>query len=142
MWSLGDPEWDRILWLKVASTVGNAKGTCRRRNVGAVLVANGRMREIGWNGMERPYDSPTCDGGGCPRGLLSKTEQPPGSGYSNCVYLHAEFNVLINYRFQANLRDREGWAAQAGIVVYSSSEPCEDCVKYAKWAGAELIWEQ
>lgn len=126
---------------RIAQLTGEAMGTCRRRNVGAVLVANGRIREVGWNGMERPADVATCVLGGCPRGQLSAEQQPHGIGYSNCTYLHAEFNVLENFRHAVGIRNVEGWAAGAGVVVYTSSVPCEDCTKYAVWAGAELIWD-
>jgi dCMP deaminase len=132
---------DRAMYIGIAHIIGLEKGTCKRRNVGAVLVSGGRLREGGCNGMERAPDEPTCVGGACPRGLLSLEEQPPGSGYSNCVYLHAEFNVIENFRHSQRIRNVQGWALPVGVTVYSSSVPCEDCVGYAAWAGVELIWE-
>lgn len=131
---------DRDVYLEIATNIGKRKGTCRRRNVGAVLVANGRAREMGWNGKERSAGSPTCIGGACPRGALSLKEQPPGSGYSNCIYLHAEFNVAEDFRHSQRARNVQGWALPLGVVVYSSSVPCEDCAKYAAWAGIALVW--
>lgn len=128
------------LWLEIARLAGVYNGTCARRNVGAVLVANGRFRELGWNGMERSDASQTCMGGGCPRGLLTAEEQPHGSGYSNCVYLHAEFNAAENYRHSVRARNVEGWANGMGVTIYSSSNPCEDCLRYASWAGITLVW--
>ena len=128
------------LYLEFARKIGFANGTCSRRNVGAVLVAGGRVRETGWNGMERSVDAPTCMIGACPRGMLSLEEQPRGSGYSNCIYLHAEYNVLENYRLSANIRNQKGWAT--GIRVYTSSNPCEDCCKYSEWAGSMLVWQE
>lgn len=133
-------EPDRLLFLHIAGIVAAAKGNCTRRNVGAALVVDGRLREIGWNGMERDKGSPTCMGGACPRGKLSNEEQPPGSGYANCIYLHAEFNAAENFRHAQRARNVEGWALRMGVVVYSSSVPCEDCTKYAAWAGITLVW--
>lgn len=129
------------LWLEIARITGLAMGTCKRRNVGAVLVANGRIREVGWNGMERARDALTCVQDGCPRGQLTLQQQPAGSGYSNCIYFHAEFNVLENFRHAAGLRNLEGWASALGVTIYTSSIPCEECTKYAAWAGVALVWE-
>lgn len=131
---------DSRLFLQIAALIGKRYGTCARRNVGAVLVANGRMRETGWNGMERAWDSRTCADGGCPRGRLSLEEQPPGSGYSNCIYLHAEFNAAENFRYSQDIRNVEGWARNWGVTIYSSSTPCEDCTKYALWAGIVIVF--
>lgn len=131
----------RGMFLSIAAIVGETYGTCLRRNVGAALVTNGRLREVGWNGMERAVDAPTCMGGGCPRGELSDEEQPHGMGYSNCIYLHAEFNVAEQFRQDQRVRRVEGWARPLGVTIYSSSNPCEDCVKYAAWAGIVLDWE-
>lgn len=136
------PNDDRDMYLEIAAIVGKRKGTCTRRNVGAVLVANGRQREVGWNGMERGGDLPTCASGACPRGQLSSEEQPHGIGYSNCIYLHAEFNAAENFRHAQRARNVEGWAFSMGVTIYSSSVPCEDCAKYATWAGIALVWPE
>lgn len=135
-------EQEDKLFLAIAGLISAHRGSCIRRNVGAVLVAAGRLREIGWNGMERGALADSCVSGACPRGRLSEEEQPHGSGYINCVYLHAEFNVLENFRHSQGLRHVPGWAGPIGVVVYASSEPCEDCQAYAKWAGAELRWSR
>lgn len=133
-----DPSYD--MYLDIARTIGDRQGTCTRRNVGAVLVADGRLREIGWNGMERNFEFGTCQAGWCPRGKLSLREQPHGVGYSNCIYRHAEINVAENFRHSQRARNVEGWASALGVTIYSSSVPCEDCVKYAARAGIVLIW--
>jgi deoxycytidylate deaminase len=130
-----------FMYLRIAHIVGDMMGTCVRRNVGAVLVSNGRQRELGWNGMERSENAATCMGGGCPRGFLSAEEQPHGVGYSNCVYLHAELNAAENFRHSQRARSLEGWARPLGVTIYTSSVPCEDCLKYAAWAGIDLVWE-
>jgi dCMP deaminase len=131
----------RTLYLEIARAAGTLMGTCTRRNVGAVLICNDRVREVGWNGMERPRDLPACMEGACPRGQLSHSTQPAGSNYSNCIYFHAEFNVGENFRHAIGARNVEGWASRRGVTIASSSVPCEDCVRYAAWAGIELLWE-
>lgn len=140
----------RSLYFQVAKMAASFHGSCNRRNIGAVLVVDGRIREVGWNGMERSEHRSTCVSGACPRGQLSAEQQPHGVGYSNCIYLHAEYNVLENFRHGQRIQAREGWAASMGARVYlagyasdgSPINPCEDCIKLAGWAGAQLIWEQ
>lgn len=136
-----DPRTDEWLWLSVAKIIGETKGTCIRRNVGAVLLAEGRLREGGWNGMERDRSWPTCNDGACPRGKLTSWEQPHGSGYSNCLYLHAEYQVAEHYRMSNNIRNQNGWANGRHLVIYVSGTPCEECIQYTERAGIKLIWE-
>lgn len=132
---------DRVLALvagKIAREAGTLAG-CRRRNVGAVLVIGGRIRGVGWNGMERGRDVPNCLDGACPRGLRSVEEVPHGRGpYDDCVYRHAEMNTLGNFRFNQHIHETEFWAY--GMQVVISEEPCAGCIAYAAWAGAVLIW--
>lgn len=128
------------VFMDVARIIGERMGTCLRRNVGAVLVVDGRLREVGWNGMERARGAPTCKDGACPRGQLTAAEQPHGVGYSNCIYFHAEFNAAENFRHSQRARNVEGWATPLGVAIYVSSEPCEDCKKHAAWAGINLVW--
>lgn len=131
---------DHDMYLEIAALVGARRGTCTRRNVGAVLVMDGRLREIGWNGMERSADATTCRDGFCPRGQLSFEQQPPGSDYDNCIYRHAEFNVAENFRHSQRARNVEGWATPLGVKIYVSTDPCQDCLKHAAWAGIVLVW--
>lgn len=129
------------MWLEIAAVVANRQGTCARRNVGAVLLTGSRLREIGWNGMER-QGFLTCREGACPRGEMSLEDLPPNApGYSQCLYLHAEFNVLLNFRHAVRAHHHKGWAKAFAITIYVSSEPCPECRDYAEWAGAELIWD-
>jgi hypothetical protein len=72
---------------------------------------------------------------------MSYEEQPAGRGpYSNCLYTHAEYHVAENYRLMNGIRNLDHWALLMGVVIYSSCIPCEDCMKYASWAGITLQW--
>lgn len=115
-------------------------GTCQRRNVAAVVVVADSIRSSGVN-VPSDASKPLCVEGGCPRGLLSKEECPPGSGYAatGCTYIHAERVALGRFREVERIREAVGWAN--GLTVYVSSEPCVDCQEYARWACANLLWE-
>lgn len=89
------PDWDDY-FLGIAEAVAR-RADCRRRHVGAVLVANNRIVATGYNGA--PSGGPSCLAGQCPRGLLDSAAVAPGSSYDtgagSCVALHAEQNCLL-----------------------------------------------
>jgi len=92
------------------------RAACTRSRVGAVLVKDDRIYSTGYNGA--PAGEVHCIDGGCPRGLLSYDELPPGSDYSSCIALHAEVNCLAYARDEAR-----------GGTMYITRAPCDWCSK-------------
>lgn len=116
-------------WIGVAEALSPA-APCRRRRVGAVIVGGWQSLERGLilgHGVNRgPVDVPSCADGGCPRGLLSREECPPGRAYDNCHSTHAEDVAIQAAAF---------WipAPLGTMAMFVSSEPCSDC--------RDLIWK-
>jgi dCMP deaminase len=122
------PDWDTY-WLGVARAVA-ARGDCRRRQVGAVLVKGNRIRSAGYNGA--PAGDRGCLAGACPRGLRSAEEVPHGSPYDDCIAVHAEANALL---YADGRQDTEG------ATLYVTAKPCDDCRKLVRGAGIRrLVW--
>lgn len=123
------PRWDE--WaLAVADAVG-ARGDCSRSQVGAVLLdRNRRVCAAGYNGV--PAGEPGCLADGwCPRGRLTYEQAPSGSGYGNCIAIHAEENLLIHARRE----DLQGG------TVYVTRAPCNRCLPRLKAAGVwRVVW--
>lgn len=123
------PGWHEY-FLGVAAAVAR-RGDCRRRQVGAVVVTGDRIVSTGYNGTAP--GAVGCIDGGCPRGLLSVEDQPPGVGYGNCIANHAEANALI-------------WCPveyRQGSVVYITAEPCKDCQALMAATGVvNAYWRQ
>lgn len=139
-------------WLDVAAAVAK-HAKCTRRQVGAVLVRNGRLLASGRNGT--PAGEPNCTEGGCPRGLhykhteimVDQLEKPvfyfcacgkrwPCSdsaedfkNYEGSQCCHAEMNVLL----YASREQTEG------AEIYCTCKPCDDCFKYMRAAGISRI---
>ena len=78
-------------YLDIAETVLE-RGTCLRRNYGAIIVCNDEIVSSGYNGA--PRGRANCiDCGVCIRGKLGI---PRGERYEVCRSVHAEANAIIS----------------------------------------------
>ncbi len=107
-----------------------SRGTCPRRQVGAVIVKNKRVLSTGYNGAPRNFPHP-CDTG-CIRDEL---RIPSGMMADVCPCLHAEQNAIIQ-------------AATTGVSiegadVYCTTQPCTQCSRMIANSGIRrVIFEQ
>lgn len=128
----GRPDWDAY-FLHMAS-VAARRGTCKRRQVGAVIVdAFGHVAATGYNG--RPSGFEHCNGAE----ILTPPPVPPfptapdtvtyphacegadapsGEGLDKCEAIHAEQNALIQCR---NIQEAH--------ALYVTVSPCIHCVR-------------
>lgn len=77
-------------YLDIAETVLE-RGTCLRRNFGAIVVKNDQIVSTGYNGAPRGRANCT-DLGYCAR---EKMQIPRGERYELCRSVHAEANAII-----------------------------------------------
>lgn len=116
------PDWDTY-YLGIAYAV-SLRGDCIRRQVGAVLVKDNRIKATGYNGS--PPGGPSCLAGECPR--VSRNPVA-GSGYEDCVAIHAEANALLY------------GGVTPGAVLYVTTEPCHECRRLAAGARvSRVVW--
>jgi dCMP deaminase len=113
-----DTQWDRLqrdeMFLAIAKVV-SLRGTCRRAQVGAVIVKENRIISTGYNGSAPGM--PHCYEDGCLEDV--------NGGCTRTV--HAEANSIL-------------WAARFGVsvedsVMYSTHSPCLYCAKMIVGAG-------
>lgn len=78
-------------YLDIAQTVA-ARGTCLRRNFGAIIVKNDQIISTGYVGAPRGRKN-CCDLGYCTR---EKLNIPRGTRYELCRSVHAEQNAIIH----------------------------------------------
>ena len=78
-------------YLDIAQTVA-ARGTCLRRNFGAIIVKNDQIISTGYSGAPRGRKN-CCDIGYC---LREKMNIPRGERYELCRSVHAEANAIIH----------------------------------------------
>ncbi len=77
-------------YLDIAQTVSE-RGTCIRRNFGAIIVKNDQIISTGYVGAPRGRKN-CCDLGYCTREQL---QIPRGERYELCRSVHAEANAII-----------------------------------------------
>ncbi len=78
-------------YLDIAETVLE-RGTCIRRNFGAIIVNNDQIISTGYVGAPRGRKN-CCDLGYC---LREKNNIPRGERYELCRSVHAEANAIIH----------------------------------------------
>ena len=78
-------------YLDIAETV-TERGTCLRRNYGAIIVKNDEIVSTGYTGAPRGREN-CCDTGFC---IREKLAIPRGERYELCRSVHAEANAIIS----------------------------------------------
>lgn len=123
-------------YLDIAETVAE-RGTCLRRNYGAIIVNNDEIISTGYSGAPRGRLN-CCDLGYCVR---QKLNIPRGQNYEKCRSVHAEANCIIS----AGRRDMIGATLylvgknmETGEYVQDASS-CAMCKRLILNAGIERV---
>ncbi|MBR4305750.1 MAG: cytidine deaminase [Ruminiclostridium sp.] len=123
-------------YLDIAETVCE-RGTCLRRNFGAIIVHNDEIVSTGYTGAPRGLKN-CCDEGVCTRERLSI---PKGQRYELCRSVHAEANCIIS----ASRRDMIGATLYLAChdattgELYGEVEPCSMCKRLIINAGIKDV---
>ncbi len=107
-------------YLDIAETVAE-RGTCLRRNFGAIIVKNDQIVSTGYVGAPRGREN-CSDLGYCTR---EKLNIPRGQRYELCRSVHAEMNAIIH-------------ASRDGSYVQNAS-PCSMCARLIINAGISTV---
>lgn len=123
--------WDRYFLAMAAHAA--TRSTCVRRQVGAVLTQDNRVRATGYNGSPAGYGH--CFEGACPRGRAdapvrsAKAMTELHGDYGDCIAVHAEANALL----AAELKHRDA------SVLYATEAPCFGCAKLVAQSGVQRV---
>lgn len=124
-------------YLDISQTVAE-RGTCLRRNFGAILVKNDEIIATGYNGAPRGRKN-CSDIGECMR---EKLNVPKGQRYELCRSVHAEANCIIS----TSRHDMIGSALYLSCLdaktgqLYGDVEPCSMCKRQIINAGIETVY--
>jgi dCMP deaminase len=117
---------DHKAFITIANNVAG-KSSCIRRDVGAILVREGKVLATGWNGVSGEYKD--CREAGCPR-CINGGET--GSSYEECICIHAEQHAIADAA-------RRGVSTQDS-TLYVNLRPCLQCMAIAKASGVREIF--
>lgn len=109
-------------FINIARELASAS-KCVSKQVGAVIVKNGRILSTGYNGTPAGYTN-CCD-------HWNGEYTPDHHEWSKTYEIHAEMNAII-------------WAAKEGIsidgaTIYVTLEPCSECSKNLIASGIKRI---
>ena len=122
------PSWKEY-FMDIAFLVAR-RSTCRRRQVGAVVVRDKRILATGYNGA--PTGLPHCLDIGCLREELGVAS---GERHELCRGLHAEQNVIIQAAYHG--------VSVKGATLYCTNLPCSICSKMLINAGiGQIIYQE
>lgn len=123
-------------YLDISQTVAE-RGTCLRRNFGAILVKNDEIIATGYNGAPRGRTN-CSDRGECMRDMLNV---PKGQRYELCRSVHAEANCIIS----ASRHDMIGSTLYLACLdaktgqLFGDVEPCSMCKRLIINSGIEQV---
>lgn len=109
------------LYMDIATRVSQ-ESYAQRLKVGSVIVKNGRIISMGWNGMPSGWDN-TCEDVLEDGTLVTKSET-----------LHAESNALMKVAKSTESSD--------GATLYCTLAPCIDCAKLILQSGIKNVYYQ
>lgn len=92
------------MWMMMCEAASR-RSTCKRLNVGALVVHDNDVVSVGYNGP--PSGEPHCTGPDC--GIPSCTRS-----------IHAEVNAL-------NRASAKGFRCDEGTTIYVTNSPCPSC---------------
>ena len=124
-------------YLDIAEAV-LGRGTCLRRNFGAIIVKNDQIISTGYVGAPRGRKN-CCDVGSCIRKQLNVA---PGERYELCRSVHAEANAIINAPREAMIGSAlflVGKEVASGEIT-KGAEPCSMCKRMIINAGIEKVY--
>lgn len=108
------------------ATLVSKRSTCKRRQIGAIIVKDKQVLSTGYNGA--PRGLPHCLDVGCLRDELGI---PSGTRHEICRAVHGEQNAIVQCA-------RHGVSTKGGII-YVNVNPCTICAKLIINAGISRV---
>lgn len=114
----------RSQFYREATFLAARRGTCSRKQIGAIAVDNGRIVASGYNGAPAGVDHCVHD--------HAKENDPAYGVYPGCqVAVHAEANLI-------SFCARKGIALE-GLDLYCTDSPCIKCAQLIINAGFKFV---
>ena len=128
---------DKINYYLDLADVVSKRGTCLRRNYGAVIVKNDEVISTGYVGAPRGRKN-CSDMGVC---IRQKLDIPRGERYELCRSVHAEANAIISAEREKMIGSTlylSGREVETGAIIANSC-CCSMCKRMVINAGIEKV---
>ena len=122
----------RQYYLEIANVIAK-RGTCLRRNYGAVIFSKDQIVATGYTGAPRGVSN-------CTSCLREEMNVPKGQNYELCRSVHAEVNAIIHAgreRCIASIMYLVGIERNSEAIL--SDLPCNMCQRIIRNAGIETV---
>ncbi|KRH93420.1 Deoxycytidylate deaminase [Pseudoloma neurophilia] len=106
------PSWKQ--YFMDLAVIASYRSSCKKRNVGALIVKDRRIISTGFNGT--PVGTVNCIDGGC---IRCNSDSKIGEGLDLCFCLHAEESAILGQPKELT----------TGATMYISLFPCGLCIK-------------
>lgn len=116
------PSW--VQYFMDLAVFASYRSSCKKRNVGAIIVKDRRIISTGFNGT--PVGTPNCIDGGC---LRCNSNSKTGEGLDLCFCLHAEESAILGQPKELTI----------GSTMYVSLFPCWLCLKKIIQSGIQHV---
>lgn len=129
---------DKVNYYLDLADVVSKRGTCLRRNYGAVIVKNDEVISTGYVGAPRGRKN-CSDLGVC---IRQKMQVPRGERYELCRSVHAEANAIISAERERMIGSSiylSGREASTGEYIKNSCS-CAMCKRMIINAGIETVY--
>lgn len=129
---------DKVNYYLDLADVVSKRGTCLRRNYGAVIVKNDEVISTGYVGAPRGRKN-CSDLGVC---IRQKMQVPRGERYELCRSVHAEANAIISAEREQMIGSSmylSGREASTGEYIKNSCS-CAMCKRMIINAGIETVY--
>lgn len=113
------------VFLKTAETIATMSYATRSK-VGAIIVKNGNIISMGWNGMPSGFPNEEVE-------YYEDAGLAGGALTTNPLVLHAESNAILKCA-------KNGGVSSEGSTLYVTMTPCLQCCKLIIQAGIKQVF--
>lgn len=133
-----------MYYCNIAEAVSQ-RSTCLMKHWGAVIVKDDTIISTGFNGAPRHIDDCLSKGNCRLLNYRKKNNLPRGTGYEQCLSVHAEMNAII-FADKESLKGATLYLCGKEILDFEGNEyyvknpaPCNQCKKMIINAGIEKV---
>lgn len=121
---LTEKQKKEIIFYKDMIDLISKRSKCLSRQIGSIIVFEGRIIAEGWNGAPKGCEERFCK--------RCKSEHESGKELENSLCCHSEINAISSAAYL-------GFSLR-GTSIYVTNKPCSDCAKAIVACGIKEVY--